>query len=78
MAPPSGRNHNALTDPFGADVSSGPAHQELLPNKLEKLVRKAIKLFVVLAIGAAVIAAWWLSRTNDLAQRLQDLFSFIN
>ena len=42
------------------------------------LVRKAIKLFVVLAVGAAVIAAWWLSRTNDLAQRLQDLFSFIN
>jgi hypothetical protein len=42
------------------------------------LVRKAIKLFVVLAIGAALIAAWWLSRTNDVAQQLQDLFSFIN
>ena len=42
------------------------------------LVRKAIKLFVVLAVGAAVIAAWWLSRTNDVAQQLQDLFSFIN
>jgi 4-hydroxybenzoate polyprenyltransferase len=42
------------------------------------LLRKAIKLFVILAIGAAVIAAWWLSRTNDVAQQLQDLFSFIN
>lgn len=42
------------------------------------LVRKAIKLFVVLAIGAALISAWWLSRTNDLATQLQDLFSFIN
>ncbi len=42
------------------------------------LLRKAIKLFVVLAIGAALIAAWWLSRTNDVAQQLQDLFSFIN
>lgn len=42
------------------------------------LVRKAIKLFVVLALGAALIAAWWLSRTNDLATQLQDLFSFIN
>ena len=42
------------------------------------LVRKAIKLFVVLALGAALIAAWWLSRTNDLAKQLQDLFSFIN
>ena len=42
------------------------------------LLRKAIKLFVVLAVGAALIAAWWLSRTNDVAQQLQDLFSFIN
>ena len=42
------------------------------------LVRKAIKLFVILAIGAALIAAWWLSRTHDLANQLHDLLGFIN
>ena len=42
------------------------------------LVRKAIKLFVILAIGGALIAAWWLSRTHDVAQQLQDIFHFMN
>jgi len=37
------------------------------------LVRKAIKLFVVLVICAALIAAWWLSRSQDVWSQLQDL-----
>ncbi len=37
------------------------------------LVRKAIKLFVVLVICAALIATWWLSRSHDVWSQLQDL-----
>jgi hypothetical protein len=37
------------------------------------LLRKAIKLFVVLVICAALVAAWWLSRSQDVWSQLQDL-----
>ncbi len=37
------------------------------------LARKAIKLFVVLVICAALIATWWLSRSQDVWSQLQDL-----
>lgn len=37
------------------------------------LVRKAIKLFVVLVVGAAVVTTWWLSRSQDLLSQIQDL-----
>ncbi len=39
------------------------------------LVRKAIKWFVVLIIGAALIATWWLSRSQDVWSQLQDLLN---
>ena len=39
------------------------------------LVRKAIKWFVVLVIGAALIATWWLSRSQDVWSQLQDLLN---
>jgi|GEM_PF-2941246 len=39
------------------------------------LVRKAIKWFVVLIIGAALIATWWLSRSQDAWSQLQDLLN---
>ena len=39
------------------------------------LVRKAIKGFVVLVIGAALIATWWLSRSQDVWSQLQDLLN---
>jgi len=39
------------------------------------LVRKAIKWFVVLIIGAVLIATWWLSRSQDAWSQLQDLLN---
>jgi hypothetical protein len=39
------------------------------------LVRKAIKWFVVLIIGAALIATWWLSLSQDVWSQLQDLLN---
>lgn len=41
------------------------------------LLRKAIKVFAVLVIAAALVTTWWLSREQDAWAQVQDLLHLV-